>query len=790
MRRRNITNRLEKKNKVPERLAPQKIKDMLDELSMVKPVIGNERQSEIKLNSNRGGILKSLAIAAVFVLAIGGLAVFKFGGEKAVKTHPKTPTPQVADTEGLTGLRGGSYRSLYNFLSDSEDEEYQYSPIDDMYAYMPDGNMSEGDDSVAEMFRSVFENYNVCAAADTDNVFDPSQKIVCGTETIQDQESVLIQQNGASAFAASYTDIYAYKMQGEQTARVDYDFWSQTFLMNTLADDPIFEEKKHTFKAYIVNTCLFDNKLAVAFDFHLPEEYNDIILMNEYCGFCIYDVSDIDNISLVYEYEQPGYLASLKLTEQGKLIMLSQLDEADKATEYCRYSEGYPDFLPSTYENGEEVPISEDKIYIANKSEQGVLCMVSAFDCSDSAEKTGSLTVTASVNNGYALTDSELILAEYYVDEDINGNYVEQKDTTHVMKITFDGEVRISAASYLSRSQENTQSNIISILSDFEAVNGYYYLVGDSSKVLILDRDLKYVSSYLYDIDKLPSDFYDPAYISTNTLISGTKAYTYDLISRDNGFIVEKCVLITDLADPKDPKETYINDPKDAPVIYTADKTSLGGKAAAGVDSIYNAEDKSTTMQLAVYSTDPSDSKVITYKGIDFDETGTSIAGKEFKCKELGEINRTDVAEFKEVDNVTEYFDTQCYADVQNNMIYIPVYKTEREIEEISANETLSADPESLIEYTDESNKIKYKKLIGSSYQVSVIAIRYDPKTLETELLGRSSALKGYNALGDESNPRYTGTLFLNGKLYTFTDAGMSCSSIKDLSKVLYSDTF
>ena len=66
--RRKLIRQMEQANKIPDKLMPQEIKDMLD-VAGFRPVIENTPNSaEIKINSGRSNALRCLAVVAAFVL--------------------------------------------------------------------------------------------------------------------------------------------------------------------------------------------------------------------------------------------------------------------------------------------------------------------------------------------------------------------------------------------------------------------------------------------------------------------------------------------------------------------------------------------------------------------------------------------------------------------------------------------------------------------------------------------------------------------------------------------------
>lgn len=98
--RRKLIRQMEQANKIPDKLMPQEIKDMLD-VAGFRPVIENTPNSaEIKINSGRSNALRCLAVVAAFVLVVGGFAVLRFSNTQFVKNTPipllHSPlTPQV-----------------------------------------------------------------------------------------------------------------------------------------------------------------------------------------------------------------------------------------------------------------------------------------------------------------------------------------------------------------------------------------------------------------------------------------------------------------------------------------------------------------------------------------------------------------------------------------------------------------------------------------------------------------------------------------------------------------------
>ena len=117
--RRKLIKQMEQANKIPDKLMPQEIKDMLD-TSGFRPIIDiTQNTHEIKINGGRNNVLRCLAVVAAFVLVVGGFAVLRLSDSDYVKKYPETTASPSADTDGLEGLRGTTYKGLYNYVKNN-----------------------------------------------------------------------------------------------------------------------------------------------------------------------------------------------------------------------------------------------------------------------------------------------------------------------------------------------------------------------------------------------------------------------------------------------------------------------------------------------------------------------------------------------------------------------------------------------------------------------------------------------------------------------------------------------
>lgn len=787
MRQRNIIKKLEEKNKVPEKLAPQKIKDMLDELSMVKPIIENEAPApEIKLTSNKGGFLRSIAIAAVFVLAVGGFVLFKNSSQNAkVKVHPNSPSPVVADTEGLEGVRGGSYKALYNFLADNNKHELN-SEFDDTYFYMADDSWQRSetfDAEVSSQFKMQYNRHNsssygarVANAGSENEIYDRAS------------EGDFIQQSGTNVFAAGYTDIIAYKMQGEETSRVDYDFWSETYLMTEMSNAPFFAERNHTFKAYILNTYLVDDRLVVLFGFHLPEIYeyggDRVTVVTPYCGMCVYDVSDIDNISLVYECEQPGYLTGTQITADGSFVMMSDYDNGAKTAKYAGYEDSEKRWIPTSYVNGAAQPVAEDSIYLVNRDENTNLIVTSSFDIEADFEMTKQIVFTAHIDSPLWITENEILFFSYYYDS---------SEMEKVMAIRFvyeDKAVKVDKTAYIT--SEDGFIGMFPYFGEIRHLDGYYITaVYDviTPAVYIFDDDLKLIKIYRTYVDEFDYASDDSSFDTNFDMVfDGDRGYLYrNFVQYDEDVTSTEVIGYVDFTDVTDPKYVKIDDKDDIPlIIFDIQDAVVDEDTVMEVKDKYDSEKKLMTSALYLYSTDPGDSAITSYNEAVYDyEIGekTDTKGKLVEVREQGIKAQTD---FKPI---SMNFTANIHADAGSRIVYTDYLKEDIKTHPIGEDDAINSDK---LEYVGTAEDGEQIFEIIDEYKLThcLEIYRYDEKTYElTEIGSIDISTQSFTQRVGYYTP-FTGAVTLNGKIYAFSDVGMSCYSLKNIDKPLYTDMY
>ena len=820
MRRRNIITRLEKQSKVPDKLEPQKIKDMLDEISAIKPVIESERSSGIKLNSGKGSFIRTIAAAAFFVLAVAGLAAVLFtGGSKNIKVSPKTQPPQVADASGLTGLRGGSYSSLYNHLKDSIDgysDFYIDTGYDDSYAFTAD---SEKDMDYyaynSSMYRLIF------GSKAPDNGVSAITDAAYNAEDDSELLPTLVKQHGTSAFSAGYTAVSAYRLQGGETEKVENDLLSQLKINGVLKDNEVCKEFSHTAELYTTGLYVTGDRLIAVFDFILPDVYDSHIVLNEYCGFGVYDISDTDNISLVYEYEQPGVMEDARLTEEGRFVILSSYTKAKTIASYIPYREGIPEFLPMIYENGEVLPAAEDRIYIANRYKGTRLTLISEFgfteeekektdsELSETAASTGSSqaahgefyktgeALIAATANTIAQAEDCMLLVCGYVDPNSEDDYAVQ-----LIKLGLEGGTgMITAAEYSDN--EKAYMHPYEILSGFSEYGGHYYF-SDTTGASVFDKELNTVGGAVRN-NFVNYDGFTDLYSDYGSVISGGTVYFYDSISSSpsDSYI---CMERADLSDPYSPViTTDQNELSKVCLIGTRQGFILGDKVKISPTLAFSLErtdqpaedgyDPTALMKGILYTLDPQKTETETARYMYADDGALVTPHEEFTRSAPHRAGETEIFTEDHIKNDAhgdiKYQRLTDIYDEQNGIIFVPMHSYDEKTHEMTPEEfeDLPVEDSPRVDYRwDENGKISYYYLDDLTESISVMAVKVDEQSGSAEISGTAVAAELSISDFDSEEMSFIGGIYLNGKLYAFSTCGMSCTSLKD-GKVLYSDT-
>lgn len=559
MRRRSLLKRLERDYPVPERLSAENIKTVLDRNSAVIPTVS--ANSEVRLNSTRRGLIKSAALAAASILVVCGLTVARWGQPDVEKPDTSDEIQRtVADTTGLTGLRGGSYKSLHSFLLDCDGKYSFTSPMpDNSYVYMgvDDAQNTNNSDEIREFYE------RNCIYDGVNNVTPVTESYASRERRPEELKLKLLVQQDDLAFSAGRNDVEGYILKNGEPVLMDYDFLGDTYLMQTLAQNDIFKEFGTELRPYVIGMLMENSRLTIAYSFHLPDRVSEKLVVSEYCGFCVYDVSDRDNISLVYEYEQPGLLKEFALTEEGRLTVIGEYEEGKKIAELEMYNSGVPKFLPQVYENGQSWTISEDSIYIANKAEDNRLTIMSSFKMGkneDNIENTDCIVMTLS-SSGIMVTDDHVMFLVNYWNETTEGT----DPKTHAINVDTADGLKITAAKYLDCFIDEYNYS-------YSEENGIRY-IASWSNVVALNEDLEYLGECeretpINDYMVSEGDIYRNFGRSDILIMDGSMVYYGDVF--DSYSFFENNIIIREIVDMSDPANPKHNDVSLAPYAAPA----------------------------------------------------------------------------------------------------------------------------------------------------------------------------------------------------------------------------
>lgn len=802
MRRRSLLKRLEKEYTVPERLSADNIKAMLDRNSAVIPTVS--ANSEVRLNSTRKGLIKSAALAAASVLAVCGLTVSRWGQPDVEKPDaPEEITHTVADTTGLTGLRGGSYKSLHSFLTEIGDND-SYAPAlpDNTYVYMN----NEGDASVASNMRSYFEN--CCVYEGESDVIPVTESYATRKRMPDDLKLKLVVQEEDMAFSADYTDVEGYFLKEGEPVPIDYDFLGDTYMMQSLSQNAILWEFGTTFKPYIIGMIIQDSKLYIAYSFHLPDSVGEYKVVNGYCGFCVYDLSDRDNISLIYEYEQPGIMTEFHMTEDGRLTIIGEFDEGKKIAEAEMYNSGVPKFLPQVYENGQSSTISEDAIYIANKARNCRLTIMSSFDMGNnegSIKNTGCIVMTL-VSEGIAITDDHILFMTHYWDE--------VKWTPHYINVDTSDGLKITAAKY----PENLYYDYSCF--DYSEENGVRYLAF-TDMVVAIDDELEVLGIYEQGVPII--EYYqeiepdDPSYSSYNSyyghscrpILDGSTIYFGDDIYGYSYY--DNNILIREIVDMSDPAKPISNDVSLAPYAapaatgysmwkdsfirlndkFALHRTYLPTTEYEEGDIVYGHEDDDRLV-MQLISLDPEKTEETTDNyyyatGVDEDEYGNMIMPPEkheaYNIRKPGVIGEADydlLVDFMVTSNYRELIrlsneEYVCFPIVNNTFETDETEITEEEYLEMPYSERTKVTIEE-----DEEGNLRYSHVNSTSYTREFLLFRFGDDGIEN--LGKVCKKTITYERADDVffDSKMTGIAVHDGYVYCFGSFGASGSKIPE----------
>lgn len=403
--RRKLIRQMEQANKIPDKLMPQEIKDMLD-VAGFRPVIGNTPNSaEIKINSGRSNALRCLAVVAAFVLVVGGFAVLRFSNTQFVKKYPNSASSQSADASGLDGLRGTTYKGLYNYIN-SNSKNIEDFIVDNGYIFKNIDALTVDDDDYVALYKQALRDHQLTPNP-ADIQLTRSGVDITPTTSVNELETNITYGN--AHFITDNGGIDVYITQNGNITKSEQDIFADTFLKKGLVDIAEYEQYGCKFAPSVVAMYLDNNELYAFFDFILPVKAGKKNLDIEYCGMCVFDVSDPENIKLISEFEQPGVLEGIRKVD-GKFFIVSRYT---RAASLLLDDQKPEDIAPVRYINGEKQLFEESEMYITARDNTPSMILLSSFDGKNQGSYMASKLIACGESSILMGTDNIYILRAY-----------------------------------------------------------------------------------------------------------------------------------------------------------------------------------------------------------------------------------------------------------------------------------------------------------------------------------------------------------------------------------------
>lgn len=507
--RRKLIRQMEQANKIPDKLMPQEIKDMLD-VAGFRPVIENTPNSaEIKINSGRSNALRCLAVVAAFVLVVGGFAVLRFSNTQFVKKYPNSASSQSADASGLDGLRGTTYKGLYNYIN-SNSKNIEDFIVDNSYIFKNIDTLTVEDDDYVALYKQALRDHQLTPNP-ADIQLTRSGVDITPTTSIDELETNITYGN--AHFITDNGGIDVYITQNGNITKSEQDIFAETFLKKGLVDIAEYEQYGCKFAPSVVAMYLDNNELYAFFDFILPVKAGKKNLDIEYCGMCVFDVSDPENIKLISEFEQPGVLEGIRKVD-GKFFIVSRYT---RAASLLLDDQKPEDITPVRYINGEKQLFEESEMYITARDNTPSMILLSSFDGKNQGSYMASKLIACGESSILMGTDNIYILRAYGF-EKTDDDYSTVPTRALITRINYGG-----GDMELNKTQTVTGADAEHIS---HAISGNEY----NGRLSLFSND----SANIYDIS------------THNTYYSGINICTLWLFDNDLGVPVKKALTYED----------------------------------------------------------------------------------------------------------------------------------------------------------------------------------------------------------------------------------------------------
>ena len=305
----------------------------------------------------------------------------------------------------LDGLRGTTYKGLYNYIN-SNSKNIEDFIVDNSYIFKNIDALSVDDDDYVALYKQALRDHQLTPNP-ADIQLTRSGVDITPTTSIDELETNITYGN--AHFITDNGGIDVYITQNGNITKSEQDIFAETFLKKGLVDIAEYEQYGCKFVPSVVAMYLDNNELYAFFDFILPVKSGKKNLDIEYCGMCVFDVSDPENIKLISEFEQPGVLEGIRKVD-GKFFIVSRYT---RAASLLLDDQKPEDIAPVRYTNGEKQLFEESEMYITARDNTPSMILLSSFDGKNQGSYMASKLIACGESSILMGTDNIYILRAY-----------------------------------------------------------------------------------------------------------------------------------------------------------------------------------------------------------------------------------------------------------------------------------------------------------------------------------------------------------------------------------------
>lgn len=158
--------------------------------------------------------------------------------------------------------------------------------------------------------------------------------------------------------------------------------------------------------------------------------------------------------------------------------------------------------------------------------------------------------------------------------------------------------------------------------------------------------------------------------------------------------------------------------------------------------------------------------------------------GNSIEIRELGLKAKTD-----NTSTEISFNNDGIYADTGSHIVYANHHTEQIKTHPIGENDSYNGYSLEYVGENEDGEQI-YELLDEYTFIRCLQIYQYDEKTYELTEIGSIDISTQIFDKRENNTAEFTGAVTLNGKIYAFTDVGMSCYSLKNTEKPLFTDVF